>query len=188
MFETLTNFKANGSNGYQCKIKFYLWYKQCKLPVWPEEVSSASSRYTDVRRSWISWSSDRRKQSGRKRGEKQEGWLGKGRLDPSVPALARWEGSGIRRGGKRREPAVFDGCVTGRSPYDPVSVVSSAAARAKKETLAYTRWQLSFINATYYVTCFCFLHSDRIACWTYCQSSVCLDISEFWVLDLFKAT
>lgn len=66
-------------------------------------------------------------------------WVSRGRPDPSVPALAQWEGSGIRRGGKDKEPAGFDGCVTGRNPCDPLSVVSSAAARAKKETSAYTR-------------------------------------------------
>lgn len=72
--------------------------------------------------------------------EREKGGGCKGRPDPSVPALAQWDGSGTRRGGKRGEPAVFDGRVkTGRSPCDPVSVVSSAAARAKWEILAYTR-------------------------------------------------
>lgn len=72
----------------------------------------------------------------------QVGGLTEERPDPSVPpssALAWRVGQGIRRGGKHSEPTAFDDCVTGRGPCDPDSVVSSAAAWAKKEILAYTR-------------------------------------------------
>lgn len=131
------NFKQ-GSLGYQCEIKPYPRYKQCKLPVCPEEVNTAGSRYTDERRGWISWNSDRQKCRER---EEREGRAGvEEGLTPSVPALAQWEDSGTRRGGKHGgTSSLWWPCKTGRSPYDPVSVVGSAAAQAREETLAYTR-------------------------------------------------
>lgn len=88
--------------------------------------------------------------------------MGRGRPDPLRPnaGTVRRPGYKERWETQRNQPPLM---ATGRSPYDPVSVVGSAAAQAKRETLAYTRLTSLFINATYYVTGFCFLHSDRVA-------------------------